>query len=401
MNPLESVRTALESLRGNRLRSALTMLGIVIGVASVILLVSLGEGTKRYLENQFSGLGSNILIVTPGKIETRGGPPVIGAARHKLTYGDFRMLEKRGYLFSGVSPVVFGTAEVRFRSRSRDVSVLGVTPSFSEVRNLKVEIGSFLSETDVEGRRRVCALGRTLKRELFGSANALGEVVKIADARFRVVGIMEGKGVSLGIDIDDLVFVPVLTAQDLFDTDSLLEILVSVRNRNDLASAKELARSILYKNHNRHEDFTITDQAAMLSSLFTILDTMTYVLGGIAAISLLVGGIGIMNIMLVTVKERTQEIGIRKAVGARNRDILEQFLIESVALACVGGVLGILGGTLGASGIHLFVPKLPVAVPPWAIVLAFTVSVFVGIFFGVLPARKASLLHPIEALRYE
>jgi len=401
MNFFEYARVALESLRANRLRSALTMLGVIIGVAAVILLVSLGEGTKKYVEEQFAGLGSNILIVTPGKIETKGGPPVIGAAKHKLTLSDSYVLEKKGYLFGGVAPVVFGTAEVRSGSRSRNVPVLGVTPSFSHVRNLHVEIGSFVSESDVEAKRRICVLGRTVKRELFGNANALGQMVKVSGGRFRVVGIMQSKGVSLGIDLDDIVFVPVRSAQDIFDTDALLEIILSVRNKNDIDSAKELARSILFKNHNRHEDFTITNQAAMLSSLYTILDTMTYVLGGIATISLLVGGIGIMNIMLVTVKERTNEIGIRKAVGARDRDILVQFLLESTALSSSGGIGGMLVGVLGAYGIRLLVPKLPVEVPSWAIVLAFTFSVFVGIFFGVYPARKAAALHPIEALRYE
>ena len=401
MNFIEYARVALESLKANRLRSVLTMLGVIIGVAAVILLVSLGEGTKNYVEEQFAGLGSNILIVTPGKIETRGGPPVIGAAKHKLTLSDSRILEKKGYLFGGVAPVVFGTAEVRYGSRSRNVPVLGVTPSFSPVRNLHVEIGSFVTESDVEAKRRVCILGRTVKRELFGNANALGQILKVSGGRFRVVGIMQRKGVSLGIDLDDIVFVPVRTAQDLFDTDALLEIILSVRNKNDIESAKELAKSLLFKNHNRHEDFTITNQAAMLSSLYTILDTLTYVLGGIATISLLVGGIGIMNIMLVTVKERTNEIGIRKAVGARDRDILVQFLLESTALSSSGGIAGMLVGVLGAYGIRLLVPKLPVEVPSWAIVLAFTFSVFVGIFFGVYPARKAAALHPIEALRYE
>jgi putative ABC transport system permease protein len=401
MNMIEYARAALESLKANRLRSVLTMLGVIIGVAAVILLVSLGEGTKNYVEEQFAGLGSNILIVTPGKIETRGGPPVIGAAKHKLTLSDSRILEKKGYLFGGVAPVVFGTAEVRFGSRSRNVPVLGVTPSFSPVRNLHVEIGSFVTESDVEAKRRVCILGRTVKQELFGNANALGQILKVSGGRFRVVGIMQRKGVSLGIDLDDIVFVPVRTAQDLFDTDALLEIILSVRNKNDIESAKELAKSLLFKNHNRHEDFTITNQAAMLSALYTILDTLTYVLGGIATISLLVGGIGIMNIMLVTVKERTNEIGIRKAVGARDRDILVQFLLESTALSSSGGIAGMLVGVLGAHGIQLLVPKLPIEVPSWAIVLAFTFSVFVGIFFGVYPARKAAALHPIEALRYE
>jgi putative ABC transport system permease protein len=401
MTRIDFVAVAVDSLRTNRLRSLLTMLGVVIGVAAVILLVALGQGTKNYVEEQFAGLGSNILIVTPGKVETKGGPPIIGSVRHKLTLADSRILEKKGYLFAGVAPVVFGTAEVRYRNRSRNVSVLGVTPAFPDVRNLHVEIGAFFAEADVDARRRVCVLGRTVKRELFGNANALGQTVKVAGTLFRVIGIMERKGISLGIDIDDLVFLPVRTAQELFDLDSLFEILISVRNHNDIESGKEMAAALLRKAHNRHEDFTITNQAAILSSLFTILDTLTYVLGGIAAISLLVGGIGIMNIMLVTVKERTNEIGIRKAVGARNRDILLQFLLESTALSAFGGVAGILAGMAGARALGWIVPKMPVSVPAWSIVLSFSFSVLTGVFFGVYPAKKAASLNPIEALRYE
>jgi putative ABC transport system permease protein len=377
------------------------MLGVIIGVAAVILLVSLGEGTKLYVEEQFAGLGSNILIITPGKIETKGGPPLVGSTQHKLTLDDSRILEKKGYLFSGVAPVVFGTAEVRYRNRSRNVPVLGVTPEFSDVRNLHVEIGSFIGEADVDARRRVCVIGRTVKRELFGNGNALGQTVKVAGTLFRVVGIMERKGISLGIDIDDIVFLPVRTAQEIFDLDSLFEILVSVRNRNDIESGKELAVDLLKRAHNRHEDFTVTSQAAMLSSLYTILDTLTYVLAGIAAISLLVGGIGIMNIMLVTVTERTNEIGIRKAVGARERDILIQFLLESMTLSAAGGFCGVLAGMAGAGMLRILAPKVPVSVPLWAVLLAVAFSAVVGVFFGVYPARKAASLNPIEALRYE
>ncbi len=401
MKPEEYLLVALDALRANRLRSLLTMLGVVIGVAAVILLVSLGQGTKNYVEEQFAGLGANILIVTPGKIETKGGPPVIGAARHRLTLEDSDQLKKKGTLLGGVAPVVLGTGEVKLRTRSRNVTVLGVTPDFSPVRNLHVEIGSFVTDEDEEAKRRVCVVGRTVQAELFGNENPLGQIVKIAGTRFRVVGVMERKGVSLSVDIDDIVFIPARTAMDIFDTDALLEIILSVRNASDIDSGKEQARAILYRAHNRHEDFTITNQAAILSSLFTILDTLTYVLGGIAAISLLVGGIGIMNIMLVSVKERTNEIGIRKAVGARSRDILVQFLIESTTLSASGGIAGLLTGVAAAGALRLLVPKLPVAVPLWAVVLAFTFSVFVGIFFGVYPARKAAALHPIEALRYE
>jgi putative ABC transport system permease protein len=393
--------TVAEALRGNPLRSVLTLLGVAIGVAAVILLTAIGAGAKSYVEGQFAGLGSNILVVTPGKIETRGGPPIMGSARHKLTLSDSLALEREGRLFTGVAPVVFGTAEVKNGTRSRSVPVLGVTPAFSRVRNLYVEMGSFVTEADSESRRRVCVLGRKVKQELFGAANPLGQLVRVGEARYRVVGVMERKGVTLAVDIDDLVFVPARTAQELFDLDSVFEIVLSVRNRTDIEAGKEQARLILYREHNRHEDFTITDQAAILSSLFSILDALTLLLGGIAAISLLVGGVGIMNIMLVTVRERTREIGIRMAVGARRRDLLVQFLLESTTLSLLGGVAGVAGGIAGAAAIRAFVPKLPVEVPGWSVALAFTFALLVGIFFGVYPARKAASQNPIEALRYE
>jgi putative ABC transport system permease protein len=402
MNFREAFGLALEMLAANRVRSALTMLGVVIGVAAIILLVSLGEGATAYITRELTGLGTNLLIITPGKTQTSGGfhPPVAGTVR-RLTYEDAVALRRRASLLTDAVPVVLGTGKIRYQGVSRDTSVIGVTPEFQRVRNLYVEIGQFVSEEDVEGRRRVVVLGRTVKRELFGEENPLGQFVTLADSRYRVIGIMERKGVSLGFDIDDLVFIPVKSAQDLFDTDRLFEILASVRSPDEIDRAIQQVKDILMRRHGNREDFTLTSQGAILSAFTTILKILTAVLGGIAGISLLVGGIGIMNIMLVSVRERTREIGIRKAVGARRRDILGQFLLESVMLSCLGGGLGIIVGVGGAKGLSIFFTYLPTRVSLWAVLMAFGFSAAVGVFFGVYPARRAALLDPIQALRYE
>jgi len=402
MDVREAFALALEMLAANRVRTALTMLGVVIGVAAIILLVSLGEGATAYITQELTGLGTNLLIITPGKTQTSGSfhPPTASTVR-KLTYEDSVALHRRATLLTDAVPVVLGTGKIRYQGVSRDVSVIGVTPEFQRVRHLYVEIGQFVGEEDVEGRRRVVVLGRTVKRELFGEENPLGQFVTLADSRYRVIGIMERKGVSLGFDIDDLVFIPVKSAQDLFDTDRLFEILASVRSPDEIDRASQQVKDILMRRHGNREDFTLTSQGAILSAFTTILKILTAVLGGIAGISLLVGGIGIMNIMLVSVRERTREIGIRKAVGARRRDILGQFLLESVVMSSLGGGLGIVVGVGGAKILSLFFAYLPTRVSSWATLMAFGFSAAVGVFFGVYPARRAALLDPIQALRYE
>jgi putative ABC transport system permease protein len=402
MDLREAITLALEMLAANRTRTVLTMLGVVIGVAAIILLVSLGEGATAYITRELTGLGTNLLIITPGKTETSGGihRPIASTVR-KLIYEDAVVLRRRATLLSEAVPVVLGTAKIRFRGLSRDTTVVGTTPEFQRVRNLYVEIGQFVSEEDVEGRRRVVVLGRTVKRELFGEGNPLGQFVTLSDARYRVIGIMERKGVSLGFDIDDLVFIPVKSAQDLFDTDRLFEILASVRSPEDVDQGIQQVKDLLIRRHGDREDFTIISQGAILSAFTTILNILTAVLGGIAGISLVVGGIGIMNIMLVSVRERTREIGIRKAVGARRRDILAQFLLESVVLSCLGGVLGLGLGFGGAKLLSFFFTYLPTRISLWSVLVAFGFSAAVGVFFGVYPARRAALLDPIQALRYE
>jgi putative ABC transport system permease protein len=402
MNPFETFRVAFEAILSNKVRSGLTMLGVIIGVMAVILLVSIGEGARTYITKELTGLGTNLLIITPGKTSTSGGfhPPSAGTVR-KLSYDDAVSLKRRAWLLTDAVPIVFGTGRIKYENRGRDTSIIGTTNEFERVRNLFVDTGTFVSQGDVDSKAKVVVLGRRVKDELFGEESPLGKIVRLADARYRVVGVMRKKGTSLGWDIDDVVFIPVTSGQELFDTDGLFEILASTPRAEDVDRAIAQVKTILIRRHAHKEDFTIQTQGAILETMTTILGVLTAVLGGIAGISLLVGGIGIMNIMLVSVRERTREIGIRKALGARNRDIMAQFIVEAITLSGAGGIIGIFTGVGIALIIPLFVTVLPTSVSAWSIIMAFTFSVAVGVFFGVYPARKAALQDPIQALRYE
>lgn len=403
MDWLEYISEAFQTLFANKLRSALTMLGVIIGVSAVILLVAVGEGAKSYISKELAGLGTNILIITPGKMETKGGFggfPV--GTTHKLTMGDAKVLERRAHTLTGVAPIVIGAMTIKYKNLTRNTTVIGTNHEFPRIRNIYVEIGDFISQEDVEIHRKVVALGRTVKEQLFGDANPLGSIVTIGDSRYRVIGIMQKKGTQFGVNIDDVIFVPVTSGQELFDIDNLFEILVQSREGDDKISfAEKDIKDILMHQHANREDFTINSQNAIMATAGNILNILTYVLGGIAGISLVVGGVGIMNIMLVSVKERTREIGIRKAVGARRGDILRQFLIESIIISLSGGIIGIIFGGSIALAIPYIVPALPIMVSTWSVTTAFTFSFMVGIFFGVYPAMEASRLDPIEALRYE
>jgi putative ABC transport system permease protein len=402
MNFFETFQVAFEAILSNKVRSGLTMLGVIIGVMAVILLVSIGEGARVYITKELTGLGTNLLIITPGKTTTSGGfhPPSAGTVR-KLTYDDSLALRRRAWLLTDAVPIVLGTGKIKYRNLGRDTMVIGTTPEFQRVRNLFVDIGSYVSQADVDAKSKIVVLGTKVKEELFGTENALGKVVILSDARYRVVGVMQKKGTSMGWDIDDVVFIPVTSGQELFDTDGLFEILASTPRAEDTDQAIAQIKDILIRRHAHKEDFSIQTQGAMLSTMTTILGVLTAVLGGIAGISLLVGGIGIMNIMLVSVRERTREIGVRKALGARNRDIMAQFIIEAITLSGAGGVIGIILGVSLALIIPVFVEVLPTSVSLWSILMAFFFSAAVGVFFGVYPARKAALQDPIQALRYE
>ncbi|MGC8928544.1 MAG: ABC transporter permease [Myxococcota bacterium] len=402
MDLFEFFKTAFQSALLNKWRTFLTTLGIVIGVYSVVILVSLGEGAKIYFADLFSGMGSNLLIVLPGKKDTKGGAPhpMINTVR-KLSLSDMVFLKKRGRTFETVNGLIMGGGNTKYQNRQRDLMIIGTNETFSYIHNMPVESGSFISEEDVSSRKKVAVIGHTVLKELFQGENRLGKQMTVAGGRFTVIGVMQSKGQSLGIDMDDIVYIPLTIAMDMFNQEGLTRITVKANSASNVDAAIDEINELMKKAHNGNEDFTIISQKDMLSTFEKIASTMQLVVLGIASISLLVGGIGIMNIMLVTVKEKTREIGIRIAVGARRSDILIQFLIESVTISLLGGVVGLLLGLLTIIVFNSLVPDFQVQLTPWIFMLSFGFSVAVGIIFGVFPAKRAADMNPIDALRYE
>ncbi|MGC9044262.1 MAG: ABC transporter permease [Myxococcota bacterium] len=402
MELFEFFKTAFQSALLNKWRTFLTTLGIVIGVYSVVILVSLGEGAKIYFADLFSGMGSNLLIVLPGKKDTKGGAPhpMINTVR-KLSLSDMEFLKKRGRTFETVNGLIMGGGNTKYQNRQRDLMIIGTNETFSYIHNMPVESGSFISEEDVSSRKKVAVIGHTVLKELFQGENPLGKQMTVAGGRFTVIGVMQSKGQSLGIDMDDIVYIPLTIAMDMFNQEGLTRITVKANSASNVDAAIDEINELMKKAHNGNEDFTIISQKDMLSTFEKIASTMQLVVLGIASISLLVGGIGIMNIMLVTVKEKTREIGIRIAVGARRSDILIQFLIESVTISLLGGVVGLLLGLLTIIVFNSLVPDFQVQLTPWIFMLSFGFSVAVGIIFGVFPAKRAADMNPIDALRYE
>ena len=384
------------SLRGHRLRSALSLRGVAIGVASVILLTSLGEGAKQYVTGEFTSLGSNLLIIVPGRTETTGAAPMVSTAPNDLTLDDSEALLQRVPSVRKLAPLVFGTAPASAGERSRDVMVIGTTPEMLEVRKLRIGIGRYLPPGTRDAP--ICILGAKVQRELFDNRNPLGEWVHVGEARFRVVGVLAPRGTSIGLNMDESVHIPVHNAMRLFDRSSLFRILAEVHSSAEIETARRQTIAVLTERHNHEEDVTILTQDAILSTFGRILGILTAALAGIAAISLVVAGIGIMNVMLVSVSERTREIGLVKALGATRPQILLLFLIEAAVLSTAGGVLGLAFGLAVGKAFQNFVPDFPVAPPWWAVVAALAVSITVGLGFGMLPARRAAALDPIAAL---
>ncbi|MBM3288572.1 MAG: FtsX-like permease family protein [Candidatus Hydrogenedentes bacterium] len=403
MGPFDYFGVALDSIGQNKVRSLLTMLGVIIGVMSVILLISLGEGAQAYIEREFAGMGSNVLMVTPGKQETSGMMPIIAGSFRRLTYENAKEIMRRGRGVRAVAPVVVGAGAVEYGDRRRNTMVVGSTEAYEKVRDLHAQVGRFLSEQDVDKNNKVCVIGTKIQKELFGTENPLNKSISINRAKHTIVGVLEPKGVMLGMNIDDLVFIPLRSGQLMFygGDDRLFQIVIGAKSPDDVKVAMESVREILKQAHDYVEDFTIIDQTSILATFNQIFVAMRVMLAGIAGISLLVGGIGIMNIMLVSVRERTREVGVRKAVGATRHDIGMQFVIESIALSSIGGSMGIALGFLGTFIIRTIYPPLPVYTSTWSVLLAFGFSMAVGVFFGAYPAIKASGVDPVEALRYE
>lgn len=400
MNPRDLMIFAAQTLWHQRQRSALTVLGILIGIASVILLTSIGEGTRRYVLAEFTQFGTTLATVTPGRIETSGLPGALGITTHPLTLEDAANVERLPGV-SAVVPVVVGTAPIENAGRVRNTFVYGVTAAVPDVWRMRIRSGRFLPPLDLHRGAPLAVLGPKLKRELFGDEPWLGRHVRVSGQRFLIIGIMEAKGQFLGFDIDDSVYIPVSEAMRLFNRDQLQEIDVLIANASLIQPVVERIRAALKARHNREEDFTIVTQTGMLDSLDRILRIISLAVVGIGAISLLVGSIGILTMMWISVNERTSEIGLARALGATPAQILVLFLAESALLSTVGGLLGLATGLGVAHWIRLYVPGLPVNTPPEFVVLAVAVSVLIGLLSGLLPARRAAQLDPVVALTTE
>jgi len=410
MNHVQSARVAFRALRVNKLRSALTMLGIIIGVGAVIAMVGVGAGAQARVAEQIQSLGSNLIIVLSGST-SQGGIRLGQGSQLTISEEDAAAMAREIPAVQASAPSMRGSAQVVYGNLNWATGIQGVTPAYSEAREWGIVSGRFITSEDVEGATKVVLLGQTTAQNLFGDSDPLGQIIRIKKVPFTVIGVLDSKGQnSWGQDQDDVALIPLTTAKKKVlgvsqaNARSVGAISVKIRAGESLRDAEEQMRGLLRQRHRlqpyQDDDFTIRNLSEILQTQEESSKVMTYLLAAIASVSLLVGGIGIMNIMLVSVTERTREIGLRMAVGARSRDILMQFLVEAVTLSLIGGVIGIGVGVGSSQAISQFA-EWRTQLPVEAIAMAFGFSAAIGIFFGFYPARKAARLDPIEALRYE
>jgi putative ABC transport system permease protein len=408
INIPSTLRISFRALKVNKMRSALTMLGIIIGVGAVIAMLAVGTGASKRIAEQISSMGSNLLIILPGAT-TSGGVRMGGGTQPTLTMADAEAIQKESLFVSDVAPILNGVAQVIYGHQNWSTGVVGTTPSMLTVRDWLVAAGRSFSDQDVKSATKVCLLGQTVVDNLFGDMSPVGQVIRIKKVPFTVIGVLSMKGQSAqGQDQDDTIYVPVTTAQKkLFGTTfpgMVRIIMVKAKSTQDLPAAEKQINDLLKQRHRigpkQENDFTVRNLTQIMQTAEQSTKVMALLLGAIASVSLLVGGIGIMNIMLVSVTERTREIGIRMAIGAKTWDIRLQFIIEALTLSLIGGVAGIIVGISGSKILSMLAGWSTI-VSPFSILIAFGFSGLVGIFFGFYPAYKASLLDPIEALRYE
>ncbi|WP_456371945.1 ABC transporter permease [Thiolapillus sp.] len=387
------------ALHGYPSRALLMLLAMSIGVASVVMLTALGEGARLYVQGEFASLGSNLLIVIPGRSETAGFNPstLMGETPRDLTLEDAAAL-RRSHLVRRVSPLNIGSAEISRQGRVRDTVIMGGTAELLQIRHWRIAQGRFLPAGRWNRARPVAVIGRHVKEELFGAEPAVGQWLRIGDRRFRVIGVLESEGRSIGVDVQDVAIIPAASAQQLFNTRSLFRILVESRSRAAIAPTRKFIVDTLQTRHQGVKDVTVITQDAVLATFDRILGALTYAVGGIAAISLMVAGILIMNVMLVAVSQRTAEIGLLKALGADRREILGLFVGEALLLSSLGAMAGLLLGEAGALILRQSFPELPAHAPLWAVLASLTVALVTGVLFSLLPARRAANLDPVAAL---
>jgi putative ABC transport system permease protein len=398
MQPLDILLFSSRAATANRGRSLLMLLAMAIGVSSVILLISLGESARRYVTGQFASLGTNLLIVLPGRSETTGGPPpLLGETPRDLTLEDALALA-RSPAIRAISPIVAGSAPVSVRPLERELMVIGATAELFAMRHLTMGQGSFLPPGDPTRAAAVCVLGAKGKSELFGSRPALGQWLRIGQRRFRVIGVLASEGVSMGEDLSEMIIIPVAAAQSLFNSASLFRIIVEATAPESIPRAKEAILSIIKARHEGEDDVTVITQDAVLATFDRIFNALTLAVAGVAAISLMVAGIMIMNIMLVAVSNRRSEIGLLKALGAPRHQIMGLFMSEAAILSLTGAAAGCLLSYGSLRLLAAFYPAYLIGLAPWAPVIAVGVALTTGIIFGVLPARRAARLEPALAL---
>ena len=401
----ESMRMALTALLANKLRSLLTMLGIIIGVGAVIAMISVGMGVRKNVTDSIASLGSNMLVIMPGSAN-RGGVRSAAGSTITLKYDDAEAIRKRVRNIDYVSPTVSGSYQIVYGNQNWNSSVTGVTPDYMSIQSLKVQSGSFITESDMSKRNRVAVIGTTVASNLFGTENPVGKNIRVNNAPYKIIGVLAAKGQSsMGRDQDDVVIIPLTTAQErMLGITYVQSINVQVASQDKMEQAQSEIETLLRQRHRitggKEDDFTVRNLTSLMETMSQTTGMITLLLGSIAGISLIVGGIGIMNIMMVSVTERTREIGIRKALGAAFRNIMMQFLIESVVISVIGGMIGIVLGCAASMAISV-VGDFSTVITIAPILISFFFSVGIGLFFGIYPARKAAKLDPIEALRYE
>lgn len=406
MNGTNLIKIAVRALANNKLRGFLTMLGIIIGVASVITMLAIGQGSKRSIQAQISEMGSNMIMIHPGA-DVRGGVRQDASAMETLKLQDYEDIVDETRFVSAVSPSVNSSGQAIYGANNAPTTVYGISPDYLEIRRYKVEDGDMFTEQDIQTAAKVCVVGKTVVDNLFpDGSNPVGKVIRFQKLPFRIVGVLESKGYnSMGMDQDDLILAPYTTIQKkVLAIPHLQGITCSALKEEYTDQAIDEISEILRRNHklkgSDDDDFTIRSQQELSTMLTSTTDMMTVLLAAVAGISLLVGGIGIMNIMYVSVTERTREIGLRMSIGAKGIDILAQFLIESILISVTGGLIGVVFG-VGAALVVNGVAHFPIYIQPWSVVLSFAVCTVTGVFFGWYPAKKAAQLDPIEAIRYE